>query len=85
MPIDEARLTALVREFLRREVRVADDDVAADTALVSSGLIDSVGLVRLATLLEREFDVAIPDRDITPDHFDSIDRIRAYLSRKATG
>ena len=85
MAIDERRLDAVIRDFLREEIRLATDGIGPDDALVSSGLVDSVGLVRLATILERECDVSIPDRDITPDHFDSIARIRAYVSRKATG
>jgi acyl carrier protein len=60
----------------------APADIAADTPLVSSGLLDSVGLVRLAALLEQRLGIRIPDADVTPEHFDTLDRIRSYATRR---
>jgi len=75
-----AALEAKLRAFLRSELGVTDDALRADTPLVSSGLVDSAGLVRLAALLERETGRIIPDKDLTADHFDSIAQILAYLA-----
>jgi acyl carrier protein len=74
-----AALEAKLRAFLCSELGVTDDALRADTPLVSSGLVDSAGLVRLAALLERETGRIIPDKDLTADHFDSIAQILAYL------
>lgn len=78
-----ADLDDAVRAFLARETRTPAASIGPDTALVSSGLLDSVGLVRLATLLERRLGIRIPDRDVTAEHFDTLERIEAYIGRRA--
>jgi acyl carrier protein len=45
-------------------------------------MLDSADVVRLATHVERSLDISIPDRDITPEHFDSIARILDYVDAR---
>lgn len=61
--------------------RVAGKDVAvgADESLFDSGVLDSFGLQDLVTELEHIFNVKIPDTDLTPRKFESIERIEDYL------
>lgn len=80
--ITAAELAAAVRRVLRDELQV---DVAAlrpDAPLFTTGLLDSAGLVQLATAVEALAGIAIADRDVTPDHFDSLESIAAYLRRR---
>jgi len=77
-------LEGKIRAFLRAELGIADDALTADSLLVTSGLVDSAGVVRLAALLERETGCRIADQDLTTEHFDSIAKILAYLD-DATG
>lgn len=82
--MDMNELETQIREFLRTELGVEDREVRTDTELVTSGLLDSAGLVRLAALLEEVTGITIPDRDIKADNFDTLARIAAYLqSRRA--
>ncbi|HEV7734355.1 MAG TPA: acyl carrier protein [Candidatus Binatia bacterium] len=80
-----AEVEPLVRGFLRDTIGLADTDVGPDTELVTTGLVDSVGLVRLAALLETSCGIRIPDRDIVADHFDTLRAITAYVQRKRAG
>lgn len=75
-------LPSRIREFICSELGVDDEDVTLDAPLVTSGIIDSVGIVRLAAFVERETGITIPDRDVDIDHFDTIRRIQAYLTRR---
>jgi len=77
-----SRIEAVVREFLRNELALDDGAITTDTALVTSGLLDSAGVVRLAAVLERATGIIIPDRDVRREHFDSIARIAAYLASR---
>ena len=63
---------------------VADVDVdpAPDESLFDSGTLDSFTLPDLVTGLEEEFGVAIPDSDLVPERFDTINKIEAYLDTK---
>ncbi len=76
----DAQLEKKIRDFLRAELGIREQEIAAGDLLVTSGLVDSAGLVRLAAVLERETGLLIPDRDLTVDHFDSIERILAYVA-----
>lgn len=52
---------------------------AADESLFDSGLLDSFALADLVSAVEKAFDCKIPDADLNPRKFDSIERIEAYL------
>jgi acyl carrier protein len=66
------RVAALVRKMLDREK--INKAVGADDDLRGSGL-SSIGLVNLMLSVESEFDLTIPERDMTPGNFRSITRI----------
>lgn len=50
-------------------------------ALLTSGLLDSLAIVKLLSYLEDEFDVAIDDADFDPENFESIGAIAALISK----
>jgi acyl carrier protein len=65
---------------------VADisSDPTPDESLFDSGTLDSFTLPDLVSGLEQEFDVKIPDADLVPERFDTVNKIEAYLnSRKS--
>jgi acyl carrier protein len=66
------RVAALVRKVLDREE--INKTVALDDDLRTTGL-SSLGLVNLMLSVEGEFDLKIPERDMTPANFRSITRI----------
>jgi acyl carrier protein len=71
------RVNALVRQFLTK--RSVDRTVGRDEDLTESGL-SSLDIVNLMLAVEAEFDVKIPDRDMTPANFRTIARIDALVA-----
>jgi acyl carrier protein len=65
--------------------RVSKNDVAPDPgeSLFDSGYLDSFALTDMVGELEREFGLAIPDSDLNPRRFDSVERIESYLEAHA--
>jgi len=55
--------------------------VAADTPIMETGLLDSMGLVRLIQFVAERFGVSIPDEDVTPELFASPGHLAAYVDR----
>jgi len=51
--------------------------------LVSSGLIDSLSILRLITLLEKKLHVSIPPETLQPEDFDDLDLIVETVERVA--
>ena len=76
-PLEEA-----LRTFLCNELGLESQQLARDSELVTSGLIDSADLVLLATFLERRAGISIPDQDINADHFDTIEKILGYVEER---
>ncbi len=51
-----------------------------DDGLLSSGLLDSLAIVKLLSYLEDEFDVEIDDADFDPENFETIKSIAALIT-----
>ena len=80
-----AELETRLLMFVRDELGVDDPDLDRETTLVSTGLVDSANLVRLAAFVERTANVQIPDRDIDAERFDTVGRIVAYVTERRGG
>lgn len=72
---------ARISEILRR-VAKNDNLPAPDASLFESGYLDSFGLPDLVSALEQEFSITIPDADLNPRKFESIERIETYLDSR---
>lgn len=71
-------MRSVVREVVAEMVghRVQDSE-----AIVSSGLIDSLSVVKLISRLEQNLNVAIPPANLQPDDFDNVNLIIDTLQR----
>lgn len=56
--------------------------VSEDTELIATRAIDSLSLLSLVALLEKEFSVTIRDSEILPAHFETPLAIRVFLKSK---
>jgi acyl carrier protein len=70
----QSKIVDIVRRIAGKPVNPAPED-----SLFESGLLDSFTLTDLVTALETEFKIRVPDSDLTPRKFDSIERIQSYL------
>jgi acyl carrier protein len=72
-----------LRRALRTELvthfRIDGKGLDDDTALFSSGLIDSLSVMDLVCFVEREIGRPVPPAEITFENFDSIARITAFV------
>jgi acyl carrier protein len=80
MITDSNAVRAAVREVLAEMVghRVNDSE-----SIVSSGLIDSLAVVKLISHLEEKLNAIIPPGNLQPDDFDNVDTIMQTLEREA--
>lgn len=53
-----------------------------DESLFDSGLLDSFALTDLVASLEEKFGVKVPDSDLRPRNFDSVNKIVAYVEKQ---
>lgn len=68
------QLLAILRELH------PETDFETETALVDHGVLVSFDIVMLITRIEEEFDVVIPAKDITPEHFNSAEALYRLIT-----
>lgn len=73
----QAKIRSIIQQVAKKQVSVGPDE-----SLFDSGLLDSFALPDVVSALETEFGVSIPDSDLNPRKFDSIERIEAYLESR---
>lgn len=71
------KITAIIREIAGKPI-----DPAPDESLFESGLLNSNNVIDLVAALESGFGISIPDSDLRPRKFESIERIEAYLESR---
>mgnify|MGYP001182539751 CR=1 FL=1 len=69
-----------LREFLGTKLGLSVDDITDETALLSSGLLDSFSVVQLLVFIEESSGVQLAPTDVGFATLDSIERIMAYIS-----
>lgn len=80
--MDEATVRERIRIYIVRElIHDAGYDLMDDEGIITGSLMDSFALAELAVFVEEEFDVYIPDPDLTVEKMDSLDLIVARVMR----
>lgn len=73
-----SKLIEILKSVTKKEVNIGPEE-----SLFESGILDSFALPDLVSALEQEFSIQIPDSDLNPRKFDSIQRIEEYLDSRA--
>ena len=71
-------LTMQLLEFISDKFDVSVEEIDTTTSLVDQGVVDSFGLVEIATFLEKSCSVRIGNEMITVDNFGSIEKMSAF-------
>ena len=74
-------MNPVVRSYIVDEL-LSGKTVRDDEELLISGLIDSIGVMRLVTYLEQHYAITIPPQDVIIEHFATIDTIITYLTKR---
>jgi acyl carrier protein len=69
----------LLREFLPGE---NPDELTAETPLITGGILDSIGTLKLVTFLEDRFGVVLEAHEAGVDHLDSLGHIATLIAGK---
>lgn len=72
-----SKLIEILKSVTKKDVNITPEE-----SLFESGILDSFALPDLISALEQEFSIQIPDSDLNPRKFDSIERIEDYLDSR---
>jgi acyl carrier protein len=75
-----------LRQYFRTYLKGGESqDLQHDTPLLSSGIIDSIGVVGLIDFIENKFKIEFMPREIDRDSLETIDRIERVIKAKLGG
>ncbi|HLI26160.1 MAG TPA: acyl carrier protein [Chloroflexota bacterium] len=71
-----------LKHYIATEIMYADDDaLSEDEPLLGSGIIDSLGIMRLVSYIEEEFGVEVPEDQLVPEHFRTVTALAQFVER----
>jgi acyl carrier protein len=76
-----------IKQFIVDEFMpdVPAEELDADFDLLTGGVVDSLGLLKVVAWLESEYDIGVDDSELGPDSFRTVRAIHEYVEReKAT-
>ena len=72
-----------VKQFIIENFYVSNAAALTDDAsLISTGVVDSTGMLEVITFLESEYGVTIEDKEMTPENLETIGRIAKFVIQK---
>lgn len=69
----------ILEEFLPGE---SPDELTEETPLITGGILDSIGTLKLVTFLEETFGVTLEAHEAGVEHLDSIGKIAELIQEK---
>lgn len=73
-----------IRKFLMEKFALARKiGIDGETALVETGILDSLGILDVVSFLEAEFGITIADEDLAPENFQSVNALTLFVQRKS--
>lgn len=70
-----------IREFIAKNLLYSGDGFkyGDDVSFLEEGIVDSIGVMELVAFVEDRYEIQVDDQDVTPDNFDSINRLAEYI------
>ena len=79
--VTACQLEATIAGLIAERGSIDPSMVDRDENIMTSGLIDSVGMMRLIADLEEMLEVTVPPPDLVPENFRTVRVMANYLSR----
>ena len=73
-----------IRQFITSELISNDNGKKLEdaTPLLESGIIDSLGMMRLVVFLENKFSIQVTDQELQPENFKNLDALSLMVEGK---
>lgn len=71
----------IIIEYIQNDLLSGQGDIqlTADEDLLTTGLIDSLGIMKLLAFLEETYDVKVPAEDMTIENFMTVELMDNYM------
>lgn len=69
----------ILKDFIQNELITDGSQIDYSDDLLLSGLVNSMGVMRLAGFIHEQLGIRIPPEDVVIEHFITIDALAKYL------
>jgi D-alanine--poly(phosphoribitol) ligase subunit 2 len=75
--------TTKIKEFIVEEFMpdVPAEELDGDFDLLTGGVVDSLGLLKVVAWLEDEFDITVDESELGPESFRTVNAIKEYVDQ----
>ena len=75
--------TTKIKEFIVEEFMpdVPAEELDGDFDLLTGGVVDSLGLLKVVAWLEDEFDISVDESELGPESFRTVDAIKTFVDQ----
>ena len=82
--IEASTITERLKNFVQQEFPLAKKQgLKSSDRMLDTGIIDSLGILELVGFVEREFAIQVSDEELTPENFQSLDALTAFVQSKS--
>lgn len=76
-----------IREYLNQYLLFSEEafEYDDDDSFLENGIVDSVAVMELALFVEETYRITVDDHEITPDNFDSVNKLARYIRSRLNG
>lgn len=78
---DSTDMVRTLSDYISEELLNGRQEVEPDENLLSDGMVDSLGMLRLVAYIEQVYGIVIPPEHFTIEHFRTVELLTAYLQR----
>jgi len=77
-------IVGTIEKFIVDEIIVGEKgtELDPDASLISSGIVDSLALLRLIAFIEEKFGVVIEDEEVVSDNFETLNVMKGLVESK---
>lgn len=69
-------------DFITRNFLVDEDEIVLDESLVDQGIIDSFGLIEIASFMETDFSIYVQEEQMNRENFGSVIKLVNFIKRE---
>ena len=73
-----------IKQFVAENMLFSGEDFPypSNASFLQEGIIDSLGVMELVAFVQTRFNVSVEMHEVTPDNFDSVNKLAAFVQRK---
>ena len=80
--MDPEAISTELKTFLQEKFPNPGQELSADTDLLSSWFIDSLGIVQTVIFLETNFGCEVKPEDMVAENFETVERLTEFVLRQ---